>query len=51
MRHALSTIAAGSLLIVIPRTTHSQALPPDNEPSLQRLQDSPRHGEWIRFGG
>lgn len=41
--------AALIVLVAVPSAGRSQDLPPDNEHAAQRLQDSPRHGEWITY--
>lgn len=45
---AAATLAAG-LLVAGPASVAGQALPPGNEDATQRLNDSPRHGEWVEY--
>ncbi len=46
---AAGVAAATLALASVPATAHAQALPADNDAAVQRLETSPRHGEWIRF--
>jgi len=43
-------VAAATLAIAAaPSTAASQALPADNNTALERLESSPRHGEWVTY--
>ena len=52
IRTLVSSGAAAALaaltLACAPGTARAQALPPDGESAVQRLEASPRHGEWVK---
>jgi carboxymethylenebutenolidase len=38
-----------ALFVLLPGWALAQDLPPGNEDALERLNTSPRHGEWVRY--
>jgi carboxymethylenebutenolidase len=52
IRTFLSSRTAAALaalaLAAPPAATHAQTLPADGESAVQRLETSPRHGEWVK---
>jgi len=46
---AAALAAATLALTALPWTAGAQALPADNDATLERLRTSPRHGEWVRY--
>jgi carboxymethylenebutenolidase len=51
VRRGLLTILLATLVIVLPaRAAQAQALPASGDDAAARLDESPRHGEWVRYG-
>lgn len=50
LRPLLPGVALAALaLVLIPASTRAQALPPDGDGAVARLEKSPRHGEWVKY--